>query len=151
MAKDNFTEFQKKVEEMIASTAELSGLSVEVGLPDDRIHNPSGLTLAEIGAIHEFGLGNVPERSFLRGAVHSGAEEIKKNFEIVAKRVVNGEDPMQEMDNLAQFGQGLVQEYIAEGKAQPPKIKTKANENKNIPLINTGEMRQSIIGVVVSD
>jgi hypothetical protein len=44
------------------------GRTINVGVTDSP-HAGSGLPTSTIGAIHEFGLGHVPQRSFLRGWV----------------------------------------------------------------------------------
>ena len=143
--------FEQKLKEAVEQYAELGGLSVEVGLPSDRIHEPSGLPLSEVGAIHEFGLGNVPERSFLRGAVQNGVKEIKDNFEILAKKSLGGASANNLMEQFAQFGQGLVQEYIAEGTKNFTPLDRPRKDGSSNPLNDTGALRQGIIGVVVSD
>jgi hypothetical protein len=43
--------------------------TIRIGVNDDVHAGRSGLTNAQLGAIHEFGLGKVPERSFLRAWV----------------------------------------------------------------------------------
>lgn len=143
--------FEKKLEQAVKEYSKLGGLAVEVGLPSDRIHEPSGLPLSELGAIHEFGLGEIPERSFLRGAVINGTKEIKKNFEILAKNSLDGASATNSMEKFALFGQGLVQEYISEGTKNFTPLDTPRKDGSSNPLNDTGALRQGIIGVVVSD
>ncbi len=143
--------FEKKLEDAVSQYAKLGGLAVEIGLPSDRIHNPSGLPLSELGAIHEFGLNEIPERSFLRGAVQNGADEIKKNFEILAKKSLNGEEAKALMEQFALFGKGLVQEYIAGGASNFTPLDRPRKDGSSNPLNDTGALKQGIEGVVVSD
>lgn len=150
MSKD-LKKFEKKLDEAVKEYAKLGGLAVEIGLPSDRKHEPSGLMLAELGAIHEFGLGNVPERSFLRGAVQNGTKEIKDNFEITAKKSLKGDSSDALMEDFALFGQGLVQEYISNGKQNFTPLDSPRKDGSANPLNDTGALRQGIIGVVVSD
>jgi len=144
-------DFEKKLEKAVAQYAKLGGLAVEIGLPSDRIHNPSGLPLSELGAIHEFGLNEMPERSFLRGAVQNGVKEIKKNFEILAKKSLNGEKASVLMEQFALFGKGLVQEYIAGGTSNFTALDKPRKDGSSNPLNDTGALKQGIEGVVVSD
>lgn len=48
--------------------------TIKVGLSDAQ-HEGTDLTIAQLGAIHEFGLGNVPPRSFLRAWVDQNQKE----------------------------------------------------------------------------
>ncbi len=127
----------------------LGNMSVDVGLPSDRIHGPSGLTLAELGAIHEFGLNEVPERSFLRSVIILKKEEIKNAMTLQAEKAAGGDDPKVLMEQFSLFGQGIVQENIVELKNPP--LKRKRKDGSDNPLNDTGEMKQGIIGIVVSD
>ena len=57
--------------ELRKGLAEIGGVEVKAGIIGDvaqQQHGNSGLTNAELGAVHEFGGGNVPERSFLRSS-----------------------------------------------------------------------------------
>jgi len=150
-----FNSDSKKLMQSIEDKADLSSLgklSVEVGLPSDRIHNPSGLTLADLGARHEFGAKGVPERSFLRSSLVKKKDQFKENLSIISEKALKGEDPVSLMELFALVAQGLVQERIVEVNSPPNAPITIARKGgKTNPLINTGEMRQGIIGVVVSD
>ncbi len=153
--KIDLKKFQRKLEEAVGGFRDAGSLSVIIGLPSDRIHNPSGLSLAELGAIHEFGVGNVPERSFLRGGMHANKKEIKKLMHITAKKIAKGGDPEKAMEQLALAGQGLIQTYIGEGSANfaplaPSTVSRRKNKSSN-PLNDTGALRQGIIGLVVKD
>jgi len=138
-----------KVNKKISEYEKIGGMSVEVGLPSDRIHNPSGLTLAELGAIHEFGTEKIPERSFLRSVTILKKTEIKKTMEGLAKKSIEGDSAETLMEQFAIFGQGLVQENIVELNSPP--LKSPRKDGSSNPLVDTGAMRQGVIGVVVVD
>lgn len=143
----------KSLQNATSEYATMGGLSVNVGLPSDRIHEPSGLTLAELGAIHEFGAGNIPERSFLRSLPILKKTEIKKAMTVQAEKSARGESAIVLMEQFALFGQGLVQENIVDLKdpaLKPATIKRRKKGSSN-PLVDTGAMRQGVIGIVVSD
>lgn len=147
----NSNSFKKKLEEAVKQYASLGKLAVEVGLPSDRIHEPSGLPLSEVGAVHEFGLNNIPERSFLRGSIRDGEEEIRKNHEIIARKAVKGEDAQTLMEAFSLFGEGLVKDYIHNGNSNFIALAHPRKDGSSNPLNDTGALRQGIIGVVVSD
>lgn len=149
-----FNKDSKQLMQSIEDKADLSSLgklSIEVGLPSDRIHNPSGLTMAELGARHEFGAKDTPERSFLRSSLVKKENQFKQNLSIISKKAIKGDDPMSLMSMFALVAQGLVQERVVEVNNPPNSPMTIARKGSSNPLIDTGEMRQGIIGVVVSD
>lgn len=141
-----FKQMQGKLNKELKKYSKLGGMYVKVGLPDDRIHNPSGMRLSELGMIHEFGTDEIPERPFIRGYAWNEKKEIKENLIITTKNIKNGMDPQKAVEQLALAGQGGVQDYIA-SKIPPPNA-GEGMESKT-PLIDTGEMRQSIIGQVI--
>ncbi len=134
--------------------ATLAKNSVAVGLPDDVIHDPSGLAYSELGTIHEFGSsdGRVPERSFLRSMLASRQKDIKRLLSGTARRVANGRDAGAEMEDIALWAQGAVQEQIVD-VSDPPKAPATLSRDpeKTNPLIFTGAMRLAVIGLVVKN
>ena len=139
----------EKIKDAVIEFQMVGDMSVDVGLPSDRIHEPSGLPLAQLGAMHEFGFENIPERSFLRSALILRRNEIKEAMTIVAKKSADGENPQVLMEQLALFGQGQVQENLVE--LTDPPLKRKRKDGSDNPLNDTGALKQGIIGVVVSD
>ena len=139
-----FSKVSEKLKGETGKYSELGQLSVRIGLPDDRKHNPSGLMLSELGTIHEFGSGNIPERPFLRGTAINRKKELSEGLNTTAEKVQQGMDPMRAMEGLAIFGAETVKEYISSG------IDPATGEGKT-PLIDTGAMRQGIIGIVVAE
>lgn len=129
----------------------LDGAAVFVGLPADKIHEPSGLSVAVLGAIHEFGdpSSGIPKRSFLRGFADKERDAISFQLTSIAEEVVEGGDRFQLMEQFAEWAQGKAQEYFVSDSGWPPnKVATiKAKDGKATPLINTGELRQAVIGI----
>ena len=92
-----------------------------------------------VATIHEFGGGDVPERSFLRETLRLTKVEIEA---AVAKRVrlaLTGKirpDEVHERTGIQVVG--LCQEHIAQGISPPLKVR------EGTPLIDTGQLRASI-------
>jgi len=131
-----------------------NNFSVVVGLPADIIHEPSGMTMAEIGTVHEFGStdGRIPERSFLRSLKVDRKKDIAKIARVLAKGVVAGKDERESLEILALWAQGAVEEQIVnlrEPQNAPSTLRGK--EPKTNPLIDTGAMRRGIVGRVVEN
>lgn len=141
----------EKINEHFKDYVELNGQSIVVGLPVDRIHGPSGLPLSEVGAVHEFGVGNIPERSFLRGTLRNKRDEIRQAMKVIAQKAANGEDTNALMEQLALFSQGLVQDYMADGDSNFVPLSSPREDGSSNPLNDTGALRQGVIGVVVQD
>lgn len=148
---ENAEQIKEALHKAVAQYAELGGLAVEVGLPSDRIHTPSGKPLSVVGAIHEFGLHGIPERSFLRGAVMNNKADIKNTHIVLAEKAAKGEDANRLMEQFALWGQGFIQDYMSNGKSNFVPLDKPRKDGSDNPLNDTGALKQGIIGVVVSD
>lgn len=107
----------------------------------------SSLTIGEIGEIHEFGLGNNPVRSWLRGYVDENKHQIQQKVQRVAYAVELGKlNPEQGMNQLGLSIVGGIRKRIAAGIAPPVTAATQARKGagKTTALINTGQFRSSI-------
>lgn len=119
---------------------------VRVGLPDTP-HWQADLTIAQLGMIHEFGAPsvNIPERPFLYPAIREGANEIQRLSGSLLKQVQN-ESITKEvaLEKLGLKGVGLVQQYIRHGDFEPLKEATIRRKGSSKPLIDSGQMMQSV-------
>ena len=114
-----------------------------------------GLTVAEVGEIHEFGVG-VPSRSFLRDWFDENKAKLRKRMINVAKKIASPRSSMTTKKGLGVFGSvsvGEIQARISQGIHPPLSEATKksrAHLKKSggrvvaTPLINTGQLRSSI-------
>ncbi len=127
-----------------------SGKEVLVGLPASAgMHPDAGQSMAAIGAIHEFGSGKIPERSFLRVPLRKGQDELKKVFVRLMPKVVSGElTMMQALESVGAKAASIPQEAIAAGIAPANSPVTIARKGSSRPLIDTGAMRQAITYVI---
>lgn len=113
-----------------------------------------GLTNADIGAIHEFGSGNIPRRSFLQFPLET----------YIGKWIRANKDRYYEMmtkGNLKKFyeAMGLEAEKIVNeafttsgyGTWAPNAPLTVKLKGSAMPLINTGQLRASISSKVLNE
>lgn len=103
------------------------------------------LTVSDVGAIHEFGLG-VPQRSFLRSTMDENRDKYNDALRRIGRLVVQGRLRSTEQ-GLAQLGARCVGDVQAKIRAGvPPALSpvTVAAKGSSTPLIDTGQMWSSI-------
>lgn len=109
-------------------------------------------TVLEIGIIHEFGLGNNPVRSFLKMPFKIKETQIKKAFSVSFKRVLDGNDPIQQMERLGFYLQNISLASFNNkgyGKWEPLKPETvKRKGGSEAILTDTATLKRSITAVV---
>lgn len=109
------------------------------------------IPLAMIAAVHEFGSPehNIPERSFLRGGIRRGTPKFHAVNVDSLKRVVNGEMTVdQAVNKLGVVAVGEVKREFTVGKFVPLKPATIKRKGSSRPLVDTGQLRQSITYVL---
>jgi len=104
-------------------------------------------TNAQIAAWNEFGTedGHVPERSFLRATIDERAKDIRAVQRKALKAVVSGKmDARQGLGVIGEFVKGAVQQKIVSNVPPPNAPSTIALKGSSMPLVDTGQLRQSI-------
>lgn len=123
---------------------------IKVGLPKStsaKMHKDSDLSIAAIGAIHEFGSsdGKIPERSFIRTTIQAKRKDIKKLFHTETKKVIAGTQSVDKMmGKIGVLTSGAIQKTIVDltdPANAPSTVSAKGSSN---PLIDSGQMRQSV-------
>jgi hypothetical protein len=136
---------------------DLDGVVVKVGVQakDKAVRRGKGGSirntdqpLAVIAAIHEFGLGDMPQRSFLRSAYDENLPMIDKMIQRVANGAVFGLGTNAALNRLGNVVQGMVQRKIVDGLFVPNSAATIKRKKSSKPLIDTGHLRQSIRYVI---
>lgn len=115
------------------------------GKPDEIVD--TGTPLAMVAAVHEFGYpeGGIPERSFLRSGIHEGVPKFNRINEANLRAVVlGGKTVEQSLDMLGVVAAGEVQRKIRSGPFEELKQATKDRKGSSRPLIDTGQLVQSI-------
>lgn len=124
------------------------GATLTVGINEaegEKEHEGTDLTIADIGEIHEFGLG-VPRRSFIADWSDEREEEHRAQIRKVAQAVVRGKIPSWEV-GLARLGVlyvAEVQKRISDGIGPPLAQVTIDRKGSSTPLIDIGILRSSI-------
>lgn len=134
------------------------GATVSIGVQGTQAaanHQGGRLTVAQIATIHEFGKTIhqpkmnrtivIPERSFLRATVDMYREAIARRQVLLTQGYVLGKFELQgAMELLGQYVVGLVKQRIANGIAPANKPSTIRAKGSSKPLIDTGQLRNSI-------
>lgn len=124
--------------------------TVTVGVHETEGSAPEGdgdITVAEVGAIHELGLGGQEERSFIRAYVDENEQSVNDSLRKIGQAIVKGTVPSVDI-GLERFGLmavGGMQKRISDGGVTPPdKPATIARKGSSTTLIDTGVLRSSI-------
>jgi hypothetical protein len=115
--------------------------------PEDGEPEPKeALTVAEVGAFHEFGLGHNPRRSFVADWSDEREEEHRAQMEKMAKAVVQGkvESVEQGFERLGNLYVGEIQKRMADGIDPALEDATIKRKGSSVPLINSGQLRSAI-------
>lgn len=120
---------------------------VLVGVPKGAGAYEDGLTIATVAAVNNFGSadGTIPPRPFLAPAIDKGSPQYRRLAEIMLPKVIAGEMDMstllEQMGNLAE---GHVKQEITDLRTPPNSKATIAAKGSDNPLIDSGNLRQSI-------
>lgn len=131
---------------------------VKVGVPGSSIHKPKpgtgqkAVSLAKIAATHEFGnpARGIPERSFLRASILFNRKKYVRASKVLATRVLEGKLTSDKAYGLlGQAAQDDVKAYIGVAENfKPLKQSTIDAKGSSAPLIDSSQLRQSIIFVL---
>lgn len=115
-----------------------------------RAIDADGLTVGDLGSIHEFGLGTAPERSFIRNYYDENRGRVKEMMARVAKAEFEGKLTREQGLNLVGLKiVGEIKGRMAEGIPPPlsknylPR-KLRKYPGATNPLIASGQLRQAI-------
>lgn len=131
---------------------ELGGLTLRIGLVGpgaSALEDGSGLTLAELGLLHEFGTKDIPERSWLRGTLAARRSDIAQLKVRVFRRILAGQ--VGARAGLEEIGLQIVawiKAGIVAGIAPALATETILRKGSTKPLIDHGQLINSITFLV---
>jgi hypothetical protein len=142
----------KETKKYLKNIEEAKGLAIKVGVQNDAgFTYPSGATVQEVAAKHEFGLG-VPRRSFLREPFLVKQKEVQKFMRLQFKKVVDGLDADIAMGLVGVKLENIVKDAFSTGGFGEWKDiaeRTKDAKGGATILVDKGVLRGSITSVVV--
>ena len=140
-----------------ARSRSINRARLEVGFFDTAVY-PSGVPVAYVASVHEFGWGPIPARPFMRPAMNANRNKWQSNFLGGFKAVVNGQlTTRQVLDQMGMKISGQIKESI-QAVTSPPlqdstieaRLSKLANGGKGAqgtiskPLVATGLMLNSV-------
>lgn len=141
----------KRLRAWFRSEGRRRGSHVLVGLrsegPGGGEHGGGGLTVAEIGSVHEFGLGTAPERSFIRASFDANADAYVRLATQLSRRAVDSPHAGAVRFALQVLGERALADIIRRINAGiPPALAeaTVARKGSSKQLIDTGQLKQSL-------
>jgi hypothetical protein len=146
---------------LVAQSKKVKPTTIRIGVNDGEHHDAGGLKTAvagrlpktkkpmkndELGAIHEFGLGDNPQRSFLRAWLDDESLWLPKlERELEGLMTSEGDDAGTSMKRFATFAVGSVRDRMRRGIAPALKPSTVARKlNGSTPLIETEQLIKAI-------
>ena len=159
MAVSSFKDYNKAYLKKIAEIESLANSYVLIGIQEGTVTKSAtkgkekkvgGLSMAEIGAANEFGSKNVPARPFLRPAIDENRSRINRAIAGEYDKILEGNSTVKKSLNLlGLFGVDLVQKKIRSIHFPPNAPSTIKRKGSSKPLIDFGQMIQSIRHKVV--
>lgn len=133
---------------VLAAIKGLDGLEGKTGW-FETAHYPEGTPVAYVATIHEFGTPRIPARPFMRPAVADHGGEWLEALADGARASLNGgPSPEAVLELVTLQAAGNVAEKIQAVTAPPLKPVTVKRKGFAKPLVDTGQMVQSVTGKV---
>jgi hypothetical protein len=130
----------------LAKIIEEANRSVVVGVPEGKAE-ADGTPLAMIAAVHEFGSPehNIPERPFIRNGIAAGRPKFSRLNAANLQLILAGRKTVTDsLNELGVMAAGEVKRGITTLKFAPLKPATIARKGSSRPLVDTGQLRQSV-------
>jgi hypothetical protein len=111
----------------------------------EKQHQNSELTIGQVAAIHELGLG-VPERSWLRTWMDENEQRCRADMGAALQEVIRGrKSRKQALNDVGYKWVAAMRENIRSGRIRPSlAASTVAAKGHNIPLLDSGDVMNSI-------
>lgn len=139
VVRDTDPGFRKAIRRM----SKASDKQVAVGIMSNAGRSDTGASNAQIGAIHEYGLGGIPQRSFIRSTIDENGDAIFDMLKRSAPGIISGSlDDVAILSRIGLFVQGKIQQKIGSVIPAVPSGPPRT-------LLDTGQLRQSITFRVV--
>jgi hypothetical protein len=147
----------KGIDKIKKDMEKLMRMDVLVGIPQDKSIRKTGkINNAQLLYIHTNGseLQGIPKRPVIEPAINadSNKEAITEELKKAAKLTLNGQytEAMQQLNKTGMLGQNFSRSWFNDPRNgwAPNSAKTIEKKKSDRPLIDTGQLRKSIVYVV---
>lgn len=146
MPHDKLTADGKKLKKELE---QLKKLQVRIGFQRGKKKYDDETDMCDVALFNELGTSKSPSRPFLRQSVDDNSDKINALCKSIMKNISNGSCTAEEAYKKAGvYIKGLVQEQIKNGEFEANKPSTIKKKGSDKPLIDTGQMRQSVNFVI---
>lgn len=133
---------------VLGRLAGLDRVAVTVGLQGSRATTAAGPAepseLVVIGAAHEYGTDTIPMRPWLRTSARRYGKEWGAAWAGAVRAALRGDTADTELRLVGLGMQGDVQATVLDGPWFPLSPETTRRKGSDVPLVDSGQMRQSI-------
>lgn len=141
----------KAIEKLRATLEKKRKNLVYVGFPRS-VKTDEGFQMAMIAGAHEYGTKHIPERPFLKVAIVESQGDFKALNARNLKAFVNGKmSAKTALEQLGLMASARVKQKIVVGPFTPLSPETIRRKGSSKPLIDTGQMRQSVTYEIKDD
>lgn len=136
----------RKLKSVSKKLKDMKNIGVKVGFFDGKEHKDSGLTIADVAAVNEYGSddGKIPSRPFMRQTIRKH-NEYKDLLAKETGAVMDGRrSPKQFQFRVGEQVRADVVEEIGSKDFVPNSPVTVAEKGSSTPLIDTGTMRGDV-------
>lgn len=127
---------------------ELGDLEVRVGFQHGKATEEDGTDICDIAAWNELGTEHIPSRPFIRQSVDNNEDKINSFLQTRVRALAKGESAEDALKKIGVFQKRLMQSEIKSGDFVPNSEATVRKKKSSQPLIDTGQMRQSVDYVI---
>lgn len=159
MANSSFKDINAAFNKKVASIEQMANSYVLVGFQEGTLTKSAtkgkekkigGQSMAQIAAENEFGTSLIPARPFLRPSIDENRERINRIIASEYTKIIDGTSTVKRSLNLlGLYGVDLVQQKIRSIHFPPNSPSTILRKGSSKPLIDFGQMIQSVRHKVV--
>ena len=155
----SYSDYRKDYDEKIDHIEKLANSYVTIGFQEGTVtktqvkgnrKKEGGKSMAQIAAENEYGIGNIPARPFMRTSFDENRDRISAFIANEYNKIIDDESTISKsLNKIGLFGVDLIQVKIRAIKTPPNSPRTIALKGSSKPLIDFGQMVQSVRHKVV--
>ncbi len=155
----SFQDYRKKFDKVMSNIESFSNSYVTIGFQEGSVtktqvkgnrRKEGGKSMPQIAAENEFGTSRIPARPFMSTSFDENRDKINRIIASEYDKIIAGESTVSKSLNLiGLFGIDLIQQKIRAIHYPPNSPRTIAAKGSSKPLIDFGQMVQSVRRKVV--